>query len=398
MPRKLTRPAMDEKEVFPGREVFATGIDENHEPVGIDLSVGTGTPHGLVTGPTGTGKTVVLRSLIVAASRYGWKVWGLDPKRVEMLGFDSWPGFIRLALALEQMRGLIRAAHEEMFHRYNLVTNRKALTEDLDPLLLILDEFRILRSMLLFDWKRDGGKDDPPGKGDPPELGMINDMLVLARTARIHLVIGVQRPDARLFQDGGRDNLPHRLTLGPLSSEHAAMIYGDYHTGTKVPRIQGRGVTTLAEGEVVDTHCYWTPLLDSHPDTRKRMSDEDRAAIDALRPPEYGETTWNTTKDGLHIPASATAENTTNFSPDSPEALLLDVDDTPTARELLREGVRDVTVRLEDDEGGYDTAVIERVTEDGGGIELDVRWTNGAAEARTVNPDDEIWVLEYANH
>ncbi len=387
MPRMLPRPLLDQKAEFQGRQVLATGVDENEKPVGIDLSVDTPTPHGLFTGPTGTGKTSAFRSLIVAASHYGWEIWGIDPKRIEMLGFDSWPGFTRLAVTIDQMRQIIHAAYAEMMHRYKAVEDRTD-PKTLGPLLVILDEFLILRAMLITAWKEEGNK------GDPPELGLITEMLALARVSRVHLMIGVQRPDAKLFQLGGRDNLPHRLTLGPLSSEHANMIYENHYTGTKVPRIQGRGVTTTVEGDTIDTHCYFTPSLDHHPVARERMKPADRDLVDSLRPTTYGQTTWSTTKDGLHIPASATAEDATNVSPDSPEAVLLDVDDTPTARELLREGTRDVAVRLEDDEGGYDTAVIEQVSEDGNGIRLDVQWTNGAAEARIVNPDDVIWVLD----
>ena len=75
-------------------------------------------------------------------------------------------------------------------------------------------------------------------KEDPkqhPVFNQIAELLALSRGADMNLVIGIQRPDATFFNDGARDNIGWRVSLGALSPQGANMVWGDYHTGTDLP-------------------------------------------------------------------------------------------------------------------------------------------------------------------
>ncbi|MDJ0429003.1 AAA family ATPase, partial [Rhodococcus fascians] len=91
-------------------------------------------------------------------------------------------------------------------------------------------------------------------------LGAWADLAVLARSAGIRLVLGVQRPDASLFggaSGNARDNFGTRLSLGNLSQDGALMMWGDSTIGREVDTsVKGRGIALGTDGSPVDAQMW----------------------------------------------------------------------------------------------------------------------------------------------
>ncbi len=270
------RPALPESLAHPGPAlwqgfdglVLPYGVDENGRLAGWaiagPMAKARPTIHTLIVGPTGTGKTSVLRSLATAATGQGVWVLGADPKRIELTPFRGWPGVPAVASSPEDLGLLIRAVKLLMDARYEAKEDGKASIEDWEPVLLILDELLILKATLNRWWNANKGDGTLAVWGTKagtqhPALGMVAELLALARSANIRIAEGVQRPDATLFEDGSRDNLRHRISLNRLSQQGAEMVWGDAYTGTDTPMIAGRAIAAPDGTTPVETQMFWTP-------------------------------------------------------------------------------------------------------------------------------------------
>lgn len=267
------RPVMPSLLRHPGAELYREpktkkptlyyGKDENGKLVGWELNAQT--VHTLVIGPTGGGKTTVLRSLVTGAVCHGIPVYACDPKRVELRPFEGFPGVGGIASSPEQMADMIERMHALMMRRYSAVEHRKVQRDDLGEILFILDEYAILNRVLTTLWKNSyDEEEDANGNvkrrkrtGTPMWLEQISDILALARTARIHVVIGTQRPDAKMFEGGARDNLRHRISLSRLSGQGAKMLWDNYWTGTDTPLVSGRAIASPDGSNPIEVQTFW---------------------------------------------------------------------------------------------------------------------------------------------
>lgn len=231
-------------------------------------------PHGLTTGKTGTGKTVDLMGIAMEWAARDWAVWVADPKRIEFIGLRRWPNVQIVAGDIEQQLAMIHAAWELMERRYEQI-ERGGDERDFEPLLLMLDEYTDLKSGIDQWWSQN------KHKGAPTKCPVYADLSSLARkarSARIHLRFGTQRPDAEFMTGEMRDNLSDRHSLGRLSPEGARMMWGAVYIGASVPkRIPGRGISQDAEGRPVETQSYWTP------DPRRALRDGSQKDLEILR-------------------------------------------------------------------------------------------------------------------
>lgn len=235
-------------------------------------------PHMLLTGGTGSGKTSLARAVIAQITQYGWPVWILDAKRIEFLDMRDWPNVQIVAGGLEQQVAMVRRVWELMEYRYSLIEKGVCRPKDFEPLVVFADEFADFRVNLLEWYAQIKVKGDP---ARPPTTAEFGSLLRKARTCRIHIIAALQRPDVELLGSGeARDNFGCRVSLGRLLSAQAAiMVWGDPTVGVTVPRgIIGRGTASRPDGTPVEMQSFRFPDPDADPD-----SDEGQL-IGQLRP------------------------------------------------------------------------------------------------------------------
>ncbi|MER6928872.1 FtsK/SpoIIIE domain-containing protein [Kocuria palustris] len=233
-------------------------------------------PHMVVVGTTGSGKTVVQHNVVERVTQAGWRVWILDGKRIEFIGFRDWPNVERIASRIEHQAKMIYDAHQLMEERYGLIEEGKATVADFEPLVLVIDEATTFLEGVDRWWKEVKYKGGP---AKAPALGLIADIARLGRSAKIHMLIGLQRPDTAFISGEMRDNLSMRVAMSRLSPDGAKMMWESYAVGTAIPRhIKGRGMAFNADGIPVQIQTIYAP----NPDPGS--PDFDPAKTAAVRP------------------------------------------------------------------------------------------------------------------
>ncbi|BBG20758.1 putative DNA translocase (plasmid) [Actinacidiphila reveromycinica] len=262
-------------------------VAEDHSIVSWKL--GSKDPHCLVIGPTGSGKTVFIRNLVVAARLLGIPVVLCDPKMTEYLDFEDMDG-VQVVCDPHEIAYAITAAHNEMMGRYDLIKRRVAKKDSFSQILFILDEFFIFKEQIDEIWAEMKSQDKTLKGREHPCMSKWKRMVVLARTARIHMIVGIQRPDAAFLTGLARDSFRKRVSLDRATPEAARMMWGDSYTGTDLPSIQGRAITSTADGaQEVQVLRLLTPSDDSDYDG------EDKA-------------TWETLVDRMQVQSEAYAK------------------------------------------------------------------------------------------
>lgn len=233
-------------------------------------------PMFMITGGTGSGKTSSGHALLGKITQYGWPVWVGDAKRVEFLDFRDWPNVQIVAGSIPQQVALIRAAWELMEDRYKLIEQGRATVNDFEPLVVFLDEFAEFRSNLLEWYAQIKVKGDPTR---PPTLAEVASLARKARTARIHLVLSTQRPDAEFLGGEMRDNFGQRMSMGRLSPQGAMMMWENPAVGVSLPRARtGRATATHEDGRPAEVQAY------RFPDMHAPEGSDERAILGAIRP------------------------------------------------------------------------------------------------------------------
>lgn len=263
-----------------GRVRFRVGMDEDQNIVEWAPAI---LPQVLISGGTGTGKTSTMHALLAEVTRHGWPVWIADGKQIEFLAFRDWPNVQMVATSIQEQVAVIDAAERVMNERYTLIKSGRAKISDFEPLVVVIDELAELVQNLLAWYP-----DVKSGKANkPPTLKQIGSLLRLARTARIHLVVAMQRPDVALLGGGGagggeaRSNFGFRMSVGRLDPQGAVMMWQNAATGVAIPRsMRQRGMVTGHEGQPVEAQFFRFPDMDAADGT------PERALIDSVRPTE----------------------------------------------------------------------------------------------------------------
>ncbi len=181
---------------------IAVGIDIQGNTQYIDLK---DAPHVLIAGSTGSGKSVLLNSMILALGRTT-ELWLMDPKRVELGGF------------------LCDAYAEEPEHIWKLL---KKLVHIMD------DRYLEMKSKGIKKWegKRIVMVIDEYGDLMLSKLGSQIEELILklaakARASGIHLIITTQSPRVTVITGAIKANFPTRVALKTASSKDSEVILG----------------------------------------------------------------------------------------------------------------------------------------------------------------------------
>ncbi len=207
----------------------AFGRDSEGRPIVIDLS---GLPHLLVAGTTGSGKSVLLNSLVMSmlmrATPEQVRLIMVDPKRVEFTGYAGLPHlYVPVVTEPRQAASALQWAVTEMERRlkvfehykvrdiktYNRKCDRGEWEELENPpkhmpyFVIVIDE--------LADLMMVAGKDVE---------GSIVRIAQLGRAAGIHLIVATQRPSADVVTGLIRANIDNRVALSVDNSLNSRII------------------------------------------------------------------------------------------------------------------------------------------------------------------------------
>lgn len=221
---------------------LAIGRDSEGEPVVADLAK---MPHLLIAGATGSGKSVMINSIIMSllmrCTPKQVRLIMIDPKRVELGGYNGLPHlYVPVVTEPRQAASALQWAVSEMERRlkvferagareikaYNQMCVSGKLSEMDNPpepmpyLVVIIDE--------LSDLMMVAGKD--------VEASIVR-IAQLARAAGIHLIVATQRPSADVVTGLIKSNIENRIAFSVASGTDSRVIIDQ----TGAERLLGSG-------------------------------------------------------------------------------------------------------------------------------------------------------------
>lgn len=210
----------------------ALGLDVSGNPVVADINK---MPHVLIAGTTGSGKSVALNAFIASilfrASPQEVKFIMVDPKRVEMTGYNGIPHLLTpVIVEQDKILSALKWAMGEMDRRYKLFAERGVRNIDtynelsgfqaLPYIVIIIDE---LADLMIFA---------------PVEVeDSIARLAQMARATGIHLVIATQRPSVDVITGLIKANIPARIAFNVSSLIDSRVILD----GPGAEKLLGRG-------------------------------------------------------------------------------------------------------------------------------------------------------------
>lgn len=239
----------------PQRLLVPVGEDISGEPVTLDFS-SPNSPHLLVAGMTGSGKSVALESLLKGACRYDpadLQILAVDPKGTELRFLEGLPHLHgRLGRSPEDASSLLEEASIEMERRYAVMS--AARVSNLEDYNTEHADSRMAWWLIVLDEYADLALDSDDRKKIEPKMLKLAQK---ARAAGIHLIVATQRPSADILNTSVRANFPAQLALRVRSAIESTIIIGE--SGAEALAGKGDALLRTSEG-LTRVQCATTRL------------------------------------------------------------------------------------------------------------------------------------------
>ncbi|HYU64852.1 MAG TPA: DNA translocase FtsK, partial [Candidatus Paceibacterota bacterium] len=257
--------ALLEQEEFTQSKNFlpiALGRDVSGNPVYTGLEK---MPHFLIAGATGTGKSVMINSILLSLlykhSPDIVKLILIDPKRVELTLYNDIPHLIApVIIDNKKVLGALRWAISEMDRRYDLLSKAAARdifsynaklssnNESLMPfIVIVIDEL----ADLMVSYGRD------------IEAAIVR-LAQMSRAVGIHLILSTQRPSVEVITGLIKANITSRIALQVASQVDSRTILD--MSGAE--KLLGRGDMLFMSGDASKPRRLQAPLT-----TEKEVKD-----------------------------------------------------------------------------------------------------------------------------
>lgn len=232
---------------------LTTGKSGLSVPIGVDVdgeivefSFGSDSPHLLIGGTTGAGKSVALETIIGGLLlRYNSDYLNLlyiDPKRVELIGFEDCLAVKENCLGLKpgfdaiDAIDILSSAVTEMERRNKLFLTRYRQLKDAGEIrrgqsVRSIDDYNqytpdsiLPRLLIVLDEYADLVSDKDDKKLIQEELVRIAQK---GRSTGIHLIVATQKPVVEVIDTVVKSNLPASLALKVKNSTDSGVILGE---------------------------------------------------------------------------------------------------------------------------------------------------------------------------
>lgn len=211
---------------------IALGKDVAGKPITADL---TALPHLLIAGTTGSGKSVcvnsILSSFLLTNSPYDLRLVLVDPKRVELTGYNGIPHLLApVVVDAERVVGALQWMLREMDNRYHRFSragvrniaefNARFPDQHLPYLVVVIDELADLMMLAPDETEKS-----------------ITRLAQLSRATGIHLILATQRPSVDVVTGLIKANFPARIAFAVASGVDSRVILDQ----PGAERLLGRG-------------------------------------------------------------------------------------------------------------------------------------------------------------
>ena len=231
-----------------GRLQVPLGEDQAGNLIALDFT-SSNSPHLLIGGTTGSGKSEALNTLIHGLVRFytaeTLKLCLVDPKGTEFTAFEGLPHLRKdIGIDDDDAIGILEDAFQEMQQRYVMMKEAKARSlpefnqgrpaeERLPWWVVVLDEYADLTA-------------DPDRKKTIEAT--LKRLTQKARAAGIHIIVATQKPSAEVINTTLRSNLPIQLALKTRSAIESRVIMDE--AGAESLNGMGDALLHLPDGTV----------------------------------------------------------------------------------------------------------------------------------------------------
>lgn len=222
------------------------------EPESFDLD---STPHALIAGETGSGKSVILRNILCQLIYQGARIFMFDFKGGVEFG-QRYQRYGEVVTTIERALELLKVLVAENEARLSLFqrTNTKKLAEynqetgsNLPRIAVFIDELAEITD------KTGVSKDI---KETMQEIeGCLATLARRSRATCINLFLGVQRPDAKVVPGQIKNNVPVRI-CGRFADKPASEIVLGNSDAVFIPNIKGRFLLRIGN-EIRSFQAYY---------------------------------------------------------------------------------------------------------------------------------------------
>lgn len=278
-----------------GRRMFPFAWGVLGKPVGWSID---DDPHQLISGGTGSGKSVAIQAVLFGALSKGWIVALADPTKGGADFQFAEPYCVAFKDTIEDTATMLKQVYAEVIARKrtnaaNGVGSYKDLPEEArpDPMLVVIDEFFSLVAPLKVPAKSDNPESEALRKNvtemnfaKATILDIVGRIAREARSAGVHLCLAAQRPDGKLLEGEMKFNLSGRILMGTASTNDRRVAL---RSALDAPVVEpgspkGRGICESSTGypELIQGwFAEQQQFADALSKVREPISDDDRLRL-----------------------------------------------------------------------------------------------------------------------
>ena len=228
-----------EKYIKSGNTTAYVGMDHNRNEILLDMAEAT---HVLVAGSTGSGKSVMLHSIVSSLmyknTRETAKFLMIDPKRVEFFDYADSSMLYGGEIFDDEKEAVsaLSAVLEEMDKRYSLMKYKHMRSIEDDEcenmqfyrIYIVIDELSVLMQ----------------SEERKEVISNLRKIAMLGRAAGIHLIVATQHPNRKTIPAEIQSNIPTVIGMAVRQAVDSRMIIGN----GECTKLRGRGDAILVSG------------------------------------------------------------------------------------------------------------------------------------------------------